>query len=86
MGYRYHGDAAFEMPPARNAVLVNQTINRIDRLGSTLKSHGVDLCVALFPYEMPVSADAAARYQQDGVRGKRDSRGTLWPSTLPGVS
>jgi hypothetical protein len=68
MGYGYHGDEAFELHPARNAVIVNQTVDRINKLSVSLKRHEVDLCVVLFPYEMQVSADAAARYQQDGVR------------------
>jgi hypothetical protein len=68
MGYGYHGDEAFELHPARNAVIVNQTVDRINRLWVSLKRHEVDLCVVLFPYEMQISADAAARYQQDGVR------------------
>lgn len=68
MGYGYHGDEAFELQPLHNAVIVNQTIDRINELSVVLKQHGVELCVVLFPYEMQVSADAAARYQQDGVR------------------
>jgi hypothetical protein len=68
MGYGYHGDEAFELHPARNAVIVNQTVDRINKLWVILKRREVDLCVVLFPYEMQISADAAARYQQDGVR------------------
>jgi hypothetical protein len=68
MGYGYQGDDAFELYPARNAVIVNQTVARINKLWVSLKRREVDLCVVLFPYEMQISADAAARYQQDGVR------------------
>ncbi len=68
MGYGYHGDEAFELHPVRNTVIVNQTVERINKLSMSLKQHGVQLCVLLFPYEMQISADAAARYQQDGVR------------------
>ena len=68
MGYGYHGDEAFELHPLRNAVIVNQTVDRINKLSVSLKQHGVELCVLLFPYEMQVSADAAARYQRDGIR------------------
>jgi hypothetical protein len=68
LGYGYHGDEAFELHPLRNAVIVNQTVERINKLFVRLKQHEVDLCVVVFPFEMQVSADAAARYQQDGVR------------------
>lgn len=68
MGYGYHGDEAFELHPLRNAAIVTQTVGRINRLSMRLKQHEVDLCVVVFPFEMQISADAAARYQQDGVR------------------
>jgi hypothetical protein len=68
IGYGYKGDEAFELHPARNAVIVNQTVERINKLWMNLKRSEVDLCVVLFPYEMQISADAAAHYQQDGVR------------------
>jgi hypothetical protein len=68
MGYGYHGDEAFELNPVRNGAIVDQTVGRINKLWGRLKSRGVDLCVALFPYEMQISAEAAARYRQDGVR------------------
>ena len=68
MGYGYKGDEAFELHPARNAVIVSETVERINKLWVSLKRREVDLCVALFPYEMQISADAAAHYQQDGVR------------------
>ena len=68
MGYGYHGDEAFELNPVHNAEVVRQTVGRINRLALALRQRGVDLCVAIFPYEMQVSADAAARYQQDGIR------------------
>jgi hypothetical protein len=68
LGYGYHGDEAFELHPLRNAVIVDQTVARINKLWVTLHQHHLGLCVVLFPYEMQVSADAAARYRQDGVR------------------
>jgi hypothetical protein len=68
MGYGYHGDEAFELHPLRNVAVVDQTVARINKLWVTLKQHDLGLCVVLFPYEMQVSADAAARYRQDGVR------------------
>jgi hypothetical protein len=68
MGYGYHGDEAFELHPLRNAVIVNQTAERINKLSMRLKQHDVDLCVVVFPFEMQISADAAAHYQHDGVR------------------
>ena len=45
-----------------------QTVGRINRLALALRHKGVDVCVAIFPYEMQESADAAARYGQDGIR------------------
>ena len=68
MGYGYHGDEAFELNPVHNAEVVRQTVGRINRLALALRQKGVDLCVAIFPYEMQVSPDAAARYEQDGIR------------------
>ena len=68
MGYGYKGDEAFELHPARNAAIVDQTVERINRLWVRLQRSGVGLCVVLFPYEMQISGDAAAHYQQDGVR------------------
>ncbi len=68
MGYGYHGDEAFELHPTRNVMIVNQTVDRINKLSIGLKGHETDLCVVIFPYEMQVSAAAAARYQRDGVR------------------
>jgi hypothetical protein len=49
MGYGYHGDEAFELHPLRNAAIVNQTAERINKLSVRLKQHEVDLCVVLFP-------------------------------------
>lgn len=68
LGYGYLGDEAFELHPSRNAAIVDQTVDRINKLAVILTRRGIDLCVVLFPYEMQISADAAARYQQDGVR------------------
>jgi len=68
MGYGNLGDEAFELHPSRNATIVNQTVDRINELSATLTQGGIGLCVVLFPYEMQISDDAAARYQQDGVR------------------
>jgi hypothetical protein len=68
MGYGYHGDEMYELHPVRNAAIVNQTVERINKLSVALRQNGAELCVLLFPYEMQVSADAAARYQRDGIR------------------
>ena len=68
LGYGYHGDEMYELHPARNAAVVEQTVVRINRLSGALRANGAQLCVLLFPYEMQVSADAASRYQRDGVR------------------
>ncbi len=68
LGYGYHGDEAFELYPERHAEVVGQTIARINHLAQALQARGVALCVAIFPYEMQVSADAAARYRSDGIR------------------
>jgi hypothetical protein len=67
MGIGYKGDEAYELYPVRNAAIVNQTVERINKLSSSLKQTGVGLCVVLFPYEMQISAEAARHYQQDGV-------------------
>ena len=68
LGYGYHGDESFELHPARNAAVIAQTAARINALAARLGTDGVQLCVAIFPFEMQVSADAAARYRQDGIR------------------
>ncbi len=68
LGYGYHGDEMYELHPSRNALIVNQTVARINKLSAALRKNGAELCVLLFPYEMQVSADAASRYQSDGIR------------------
>jgi hypothetical protein len=68
LGYGYHGDQMYELHPARNAVIVEQTVGRINRLSAALRTRGAQLCVLLFPYEMQVSTDAASRYRRDGIR------------------
>ena len=68
MGYGYHGDEAYEFHPANNVAILNQTVDRINKLAASLPRYGADLCVVLFPYEMQISDDAAARYQRDGIR------------------
>jgi lysophospholipase L1-like esterase len=68
LGYGYHGDEAYELHPARNAAVITQTVNRINLLADRLGADGVQLCVAIFPFEMQVSTEAAARYRQYGIR------------------
>jgi len=68
MGYGYHGDEMYELHPARNALIVEQTVRRINRLAAALTTRGAGLCVLLFPYEMQISTDAASRYHRDGIR------------------
>ena len=68
LGYSYRGEEMYELYPARNSVIVGQTVGRINRLSAALRTKGAALCVLLFPYEMQVSADAASRYQRDGMR------------------
>jgi hypothetical protein len=67
LGYGYHGDEAYELYPLRNAAVIGQTVDRINGLAARLAEDGVQLCVAIFPFEMQVSADAAARYRQYGI-------------------
>ena len=68
LGYGYHGDEMYELHPARNAAIVEQTVRRINRLSAALQTKGAGLCVLVFPYEMQVSTDAASRYRRDGIR------------------
>jgi hypothetical protein len=67
MGYGYHGTEAFELDPLRHRAVIGQTVARINRLAAALAGRGVGLCVVIFPYEMQVSEDAAARYRRDGI-------------------
>jgi hypothetical protein len=68
LGYGYHGDESYELHPVRNAAVIMQTVERINTLAARLGNDGVQLCVAIFPFEMQVSAAAAARYRQYGIR------------------
>lgn len=68
LGYGYHGDEAFELHPNRNAAVVQQTVERINKLWARLQQQDVGLCVLVFPYEMQISASAAATYQKLGIR------------------
>jgi len=67
LGYGYHGDESYELHPVRNAAVITQTVDRINALAARLDKDGIQLCVAIFPFEMQVSADAAARYRRDGI-------------------
>jgi hypothetical protein len=67
LGYGYHGDESYELHPVRNAAVIMQTVQRINALATRLQQDGIGLCVAIFPFEMQVSADAAARYRQYGI-------------------
>ena len=67
LGYGYHGDESYEFHPRRNAAVIGQTVARINRLALRLGQHDATLCVVIFPYEMQVSADAAAGYREDGI-------------------
>ena len=67
LGYGYHGDESYELHPQRNAAVIGQTVARINRLALRLRQLDTALCVVIFPYEMQVSADAAARYRRDGI-------------------
>lgn len=68
LGYGYHGDEAFELQPARNSMVVDQTVDRINKLWVRLKQKEVELCVVLLPYEMQISTDAAETYRRLGMR------------------
>jgi hypothetical protein len=68
LGYGYHGDESYELHPLRNAAVITQTVQRINSLAARLDKDGIQLCVAVFPYEMQVSDDAAARYRHYGIR------------------
>jgi hypothetical protein len=68
LGYGYHGDESYELHPLRNRTIVEQTVARINALAARLQTDGIQLCVAVFPFEMQVSADAAARYREYGIR------------------
>jgi hypothetical protein len=67
LGYEYHGVEAFELHPARNSGIVEQTCSRINKLWERLKLSRIDFCVVLLPYEMQISSDAADRYRQLGI-------------------
>ncbi len=68
LGCGYHGDEAFELHPARNEVIVNQTVGRINGLWVRLRARGIELCVVVFPYEMQISDHAADTYLASGIR------------------
>ncbi len=68
LGYGYHGDESYELHPVRNAAVIMQTVARINALATRLDRDGIRLCVAIFPFEMQVSTDAAARYRQYGIK------------------
>ena len=67
LGYGYHGDESYELHPVRNAAVIAQTVDRINALAVRLERDGIQLCVVVFPFEMQVSTDAAARYRHYGI-------------------
>jgi hypothetical protein len=72
LGYGYHGNEAFDLHPAQNSLVVDQTVDRINQLWGRLKEKEVELCVVLFPYEMQISMNAAETYRQAGIRWSRE--------------
>jgi hypothetical protein len=90
LGYGYHGDEAFELHPTRNAVVVQQTVDRINELWTQLQRRDVELCVVVFPYEMQISADAAEKYRRLGVQWSSEflagePQGMILSRLAPGI-
>ena len=91
LGYGYHGDEAFELHPARNKLVIHQTLGRINGLGARLRAMGIELCVVVFPYEMQISTHAADRYRALGIRWSDDllrgqPQGMIRNGLAPGIA
>jgi lysophospholipase L1-like esterase len=67
-GYGYQGWKAAELFPAEHAQTVRETAERVSRLAEQLERRGVTFLVILLPYEMQVSAAAARKYWELGIR------------------
>jgi lysophospholipase L1-like esterase len=66
-GYGYQGWAAADMFPTENVKAVRETAERVSRLARELDGRGVAFMAILLPYEMQISAEAAAKYSELGV-------------------
>jgi lysophospholipase L1-like esterase len=67
-GYGYQGWKAAELFPTANARAIRETAERIIDLAEELERRGVAFVTILLPYEMQVSAEAAQKYSEIGVR------------------
>jgi hypothetical protein len=67
-GYGYQGWKAAEFFPRENARAIRETAERARLLAQELNRREVTFVVILLPYEMQVSAEAAAKYWDLGIR------------------
>jgi hypothetical protein len=67
-GFEASGFRAAELEPGRSGPVLDATARRVNETARLLAARGVRFCVLLLPYEMQVSAEAARRYRELGVR------------------
>lgn len=66
-GIGFHGYKAFELEPNAEREVLLQTARRVEAFHDALAEQGVELIVALLPYEMQISQEAARVYQGHGI-------------------
>ncbi len=71
-GYGHDGWKAAELFPIENEEAVQDTAERVSKLAQELDRRGVAFVAILLPYEMQVSAEAARKYWELGIRWDED--------------
>lgn len=71
-GFDYHGYTALELHPSQNLELIKKVTNKINLVANSLKENDIKFCLAILPYEMQISKDAAEFYKKIGIRFSDD--------------
>lgn len=66
-GYDVDGYKAIELLPEQNADIITAAADGLNGLGTRLIDMGIKACIAILPYEMQVSRNAAEVYRKLGI-------------------
>lgn len=66
-GYEAHGYKAAELFPVESKEVFDQTADRVEDFAAEVRGRGMDFLIVLLPYEMQISSEADAKYQELGI-------------------
>ncbi len=71
-GLGFHGYLAYELHPERERRVLAETAGRINQFQAELAKHGVEFILAILPYEMQISQEAAETYAAHGISWEKE--------------